>query len=225
MKLSSSECELMGGWRGDMRGKVIQGWSMWSFIMASSGGDAVERKMKVTSWEMVVVVVIAIVGDGRDVVAIGTESGVIGSIYNYDTISIIAIISISINSIIIIMMIIIISSEDGRDSRWMSRSQWFKEIGARDAGVRKAWSSAEVNVITMTSVIIIIIIIIIMIIIMKANSARKKVVIRGRHARKEGRWKSGNERGGTIPCGWNDIDVRNVEIGYVLHCTVVDMIV
>jgi len=91
--------------------------------MASSGGDAVERKMKVTSWEMVVVVVIAIVGDGRDVVAIGTESGVIGSIYNYDTISIIAIISISINSIIIIRMIIIISSEDGRDSRWMSRSQ------------------------------------------------------------------------------------------------------
>ena len=45
-----------------MRGEVIQGWSMWSFIMASSGGDAVERKMKVTSWEMVVVVVIAIVG-------------------------------------------------------------------------------------------------------------------------------------------------------------------
>ncbi len=33
---------------------------------------------------MVVVVVIAIVGDGRDVVAIGIESGVIGSIYNYD---------------------------------------------------------------------------------------------------------------------------------------------
>ncbi len=69
-----------------MRGKVIQGWSMWSFI---SGGDAVERKMKVTSWVVVVVVVIAIVGDGRNVVAIGTESGVIGSIYNYDTISII----------------------------------------------------------------------------------------------------------------------------------------
>jgi hypothetical protein len=50
--------------------------------------------MKVTSWEVVVVVVIAIVGDGRDVIAIGTESGVIGRIYNYDTISIIAIISI-----------------------------------------------------------------------------------------------------------------------------------
>ena len=60
---------------------MIQGWSMWSFITASSGGDVVERKMKVTSWEVVVVVVIAIVGDGRDVVAIGTESGVIGSIY------------------------------------------------------------------------------------------------------------------------------------------------
>ena len=59
-----------------MRGEVIQGWSMWSFII-------------VTSWEVVVVVVIAIVGDDRDVVVIGTESGVIGSIYNYDTISII----------------------------------------------------------------------------------------------------------------------------------------
>ena len=106
-----------------MRGEVIQGWSMWSFIMASSGGDAVERKMKVTSWEVVVVVVIAIVGDDGDVVVIGTESGVIGSIYNYDTISIIAIISISINCIIIMMMIIIICSEVGRDSRWMGRSQ------------------------------------------------------------------------------------------------------
>jgi hypothetical protein len=31
MKLSRSECELVGGWRGDMRGEVIQGWSMWSF--------------------------------------------------------------------------------------------------------------------------------------------------------------------------------------------------
>ena len=80
--------------------------------MASSGGDAVERKMKVTSWEVVVVV------------AIDTESGVIGSIYNYDTISIISIISIIIISIIIIMMmIIIICSEVGRDSRWMGRSQ------------------------------------------------------------------------------------------------------
>ena len=91
--------------------------------MASSGGDAVERKMKVTSWEVVVVVVIAIAGDGRGVVAIGTESGVISSIYNYDSISIIAIISNSINSIIIMMMIIIICSEDGRDNRWMGRSR------------------------------------------------------------------------------------------------------
>jgi len=79
--------------------------------------------MKVTSWEMVVVVVIAIVGDGRDVVVIGTESGVIGSIYSYDNIIIIPIISISINSIIIMMMTFIICSEDGRDSRWMGRSQ------------------------------------------------------------------------------------------------------
>ena len=52
-----------------MSGEVIQGWSMWGFIMASSGEDVVERKMKVTSWEVVVVVVIAI----------GTESGVMGS--------------------------------------------------------------------------------------------------------------------------------------------------
>ena len=43
------------------------------YVEASSGVCAVERKMKVTSWEVVVVVVIAIVGDGRDVVAIGTE--------------------------------------------------------------------------------------------------------------------------------------------------------
>ncbi len=41
----------------------------------------------------------------------------------------------------------------------------------------------------MTSVIIIIIVIIV-----KANSAGKRVVIGGRHARKEGRWKSGNAR-------------------------------
>ena len=43
---------------------------------------------------MVVVVVIAIVGDGRDIVAIGTESGVIGSIYNMTSIIIIVIIII-----------------------------------------------------------------------------------------------------------------------------------
>jgi len=77
------------------------------------GGDAVERKMKVTSWEVVVLVVIAIVGDGRDVVAIVISS----SIYNYGSISIIAIISNSINSIIIMMIIISICSEDGKDSR------------------------------------------------------------------------------------------------------------
>ena len=67
-----------------------------------------------TSWKVVVVVVIAIVRDGRDVVAIGTESDVMSSICNYDTISIISIISIIIISIII-MMIIIICSGDGRD--------------------------------------------------------------------------------------------------------------
>ena len=58
-------------------------------------------------------------------------------------------------------------------------------------------------------------IIIIIIIIMKANSAGKRVVIGGGHARKEGRWKSGNERGYTIPCGGNDIDVNNVDTGRV----------
>ncbi len=61
--------------------------------------------MKATSWEVVVVVVFAIVGDGRDAVTIGTESGVMGSICNYDTISIISIISIIIISIIIMMII------------------------------------------------------------------------------------------------------------------------
>jgi hypothetical protein len=57
-------------------------------------------------------------------------------------------------------------------------------------------------------------IIIIIIIIMKANSAGK---IGGGHARKEGRWKSGNEQGCTIPCGGNNIDVRNVETGFYQH--------
>ena len=76
----------------------------------------------------------------------------------------------------------------------------------------------------MTSIIIISSIII-SIIIMKVNSAGERVVIGGGHAREEGRWKSGNEGGCTIPCGGNNIDVRNVEIGYILHCTVVDVIV
>jgi hypothetical protein len=75
--------------------------------------------MKVTSWEVVVVVDIAIVRDGRDVVAIDTESGVMGSICNCDTISIISISSI-------IMMIIIICSGDGRDSGWMIRTRQVK---------------------------------------------------------------------------------------------------
>ena len=57
-------------------------------MACSGGGDAVARKMKVTSWEVVVVVVIAIVGDGIDVDAIGSESSAVGSICNYDTISI-----------------------------------------------------------------------------------------------------------------------------------------
>ena len=85
--------------------------------MACSGGVAVARKMKVTSWEVVVVVVI------------GTESSVVGSICNYDTISIISIISIIIISIIIMMMIIIICNGDGRDSGWMIRSLWVKVLG------------------------------------------------------------------------------------------------
>ena len=78
----------------------------------------------------------------------------------------------------IIMMIIIICSGDGRDSGWMIRSRqdnmgcWQtlvrcqRDIGARNAEVGKAISSAVVNVIAMTSIII----------IMKANSAGERVV-------------------------------------------------
>ena len=50
-----------------------------------------------------------------------------------------------------------------------------RNIGARDAEVGEAISSAVVNVIAMTSIIVIIIIIII--IILKANSADERVVI------------------------------------------------
>jgi hypothetical protein len=70
------------------------------------------------SWEVivVVVVVIAMVGDGRDVVAIGTESDLMGSISSCDKMIegnariIIRFISImSINNIIIIVIIIVCS--------------------------------------------------------------------------------------------------------------------
>jgi len=69
----------------------------------------------VTSWEVVVVVVIAeMVGTSLPVVL----SLVMGSICNCDTISIISFISIIISSIIM-MMIIIICNGDGRDSGWI----------------------------------------------------------------------------------------------------------
>jgi hypothetical protein len=72
----------------------------------------------VKSWEVVVVVVVAMVGDGRDVVAIGTESDLMGSISSCDImiegnariiIRIISIVSINIINIIIIVIIIVCS--------------------------------------------------------------------------------------------------------------------
>jgi hypothetical protein len=130
---------------------------MWDYIMASSWGMPL-KGMK--SWEVVDVVVVAMVGDGRDVVAIGTESDVMGSNCSCDiriegnsrnTIRIISIITIIIIIyIIIISIIIVICSEDGRDSGDMIRSRYVqmrwcettvyhqRDIGARDEEVRKA---------------------------------------------------------------------------------------
>jgi len=129
-----------------------------------SSGDAADRNLKVKSWEVVDVVVVAMVGDGRDVVAIGTESDVMGSICRImiegnsrNTIRIISIITIIIIIYIIIIIIyiiiiiiIVICSEDGRDSGEMIRSRYVqmrwcettvypqRDIGARDEEVRKA---------------------------------------------------------------------------------------
>jgi len=125
------------------------------------------------SWEVVDVVVVATVGDGRDVVAIGTESDVMGSISRIMiegnsriTIRIISIITIII-IIYIIITIIVICSGDGRDSGEMIRSRYVqmrwcettihrqRDIGARDAEVRKAIRCTVGNVIAMTIIIII----------------------------------------------------------------------
>jgi hypothetical protein len=59
-------------------GDAIRWWTMWGYVMAISGG----RNIKVTSWEVVDIVVVANAGDSRDIVAIGTESDVIGSIFS-----------------------------------------------------------------------------------------------------------------------------------------------
>ena len=45
---------------------------------------AAERNMKVKSWEIVGVALVAILGDARDVVTIGTESDEMGSICSYE---------------------------------------------------------------------------------------------------------------------------------------------
>ena len=61
-----------------MSGDVIRRWSMWSYTMASGGENAADRSMK--SREVVDVVVFAIEGDARDVVLVGMESDVMGSV-------------------------------------------------------------------------------------------------------------------------------------------------
>ena len=61
-----------------MSGDMIRRWSMWSYTMASGGENAADRSMK--SREVVDVVVFAIEGDARDVVVVGMESDVMGSV-------------------------------------------------------------------------------------------------------------------------------------------------
>ena len=61
-----------------MSGDMIRRWSMWSYTMASGGENAADRSMK--SREVVDVVVFAIEGDARDVVLVGMESDVMGSV-------------------------------------------------------------------------------------------------------------------------------------------------
>ena len=63
-----------------MSGDVIRRWSMWSYTMASGGENAADRSMKAKSREVVDVVVFAIEGDARDVVVVGMESDVMGSV-------------------------------------------------------------------------------------------------------------------------------------------------
>ena len=60
-----------------MSGDVIRRWSMWSY---TGGENAADRSMKAKSREVVDVVVFAIEGDARDVVAVGMKSDVMGSV-------------------------------------------------------------------------------------------------------------------------------------------------
>ena len=110
MNLSGSEGELVRGCGGDMSGDVIRWWSMWSYTMASGRENAADRSMKAMSWKVVDVVVFTIGGDARDVVTVGIESDLMGSICSCDirsganesmTICIISIIIIIVANIII----------------------------------------------------------------------------------------------------------------------------
>ena len=91
-----------------------EGWSMWSYTMASGGENAADRSMKAMSWEVNDVVVFAI---GGDAVAVVIESDLMGSICSCDimsgvndsvTISIISIMIIIVANIIISIVIVMI---------------------------------------------------------------------------------------------------------------------
>ena len=93
-----------------MSGDVIRWRSMWSYTMASGGENDADRSMKAMSWEVVDIVVFAIGGYARDVVTVGMEYDLMGSVYSCDirsggnesmTISIISIIIIIVAYIII----------------------------------------------------------------------------------------------------------------------------
>ena len=93
-----------------MSGDVIRWWSMWSYTMASGRENTADRSMKAMCWKVVDVVVFAIGGDARDVVTVGIESDLMGSVSSCDirsganesmTICIISIIIIIVANIII----------------------------------------------------------------------------------------------------------------------------
>ena len=101
---------------------------MCSYTMASGGENAADRSMKAKSWEVVDMVVFAIGGDARDVVAVGMEADVMWSVCSCDimrggnesmTISIISIIIIIIvvNIIISIVIVMMVCCGDGRDDQ------------------------------------------------------------------------------------------------------------
>ena len=92
-------------------------WSDGGVCGATGGENAADRSMKAMSREVVDVVVFAIEGDARDVVVVGMESNVMGSVCSWDimsggnesmTISIISIIIIIIAGNIIIISIVIV---------------------------------------------------------------------------------------------------------------------